>query len=326
MISTAELGRSRGAGWRAVFIVAGLAAGAWATPSPWGWLWLLVPLVVAASLLLCWRFGVWGVVTPVALQVGSMLASGPANPWLWWVPVTALSGAWMGLREEGGGPGSGHRAWMLLPLLVLAAALPWTPGYPTLVSRMQSMLDEGSRQRVEMLRQMGYDGERLQTAQHLGEESDALVRRALPFALPSLMFLWVAMLVTAGRVIAGRAAAWIRWPPLSDHPFANWRLPDGALWLFLAGLGLVLLGRPELMPTAWTLLAVPGIGFCLQGVAVVESLLLARGVPHAIIALTLLFVFVMALPVFLMTSACLGLSDVWLDFRRLESDVEAEPS
>jgi hypothetical protein len=72
-------------------------------------------------------------------------------------------------------------------------------------------------------------------------------------------------------------------------------------------------------PTAWTLLLNAGLGYCVQGIAVVESLLLARGVPSPIIVLTMLFVFAVAMPiVFMLTTAAVGLSDVWLDYRRLE--------
>ena len=49
------------------------------------------------------------------------------------------------------------------------------------------------------------------------------------------------------------------------------------------------------------------------------SLLIARGIPSPIIVLTLLFVFAVAMPiVFMLTTAAVGLSDVWLDYRRLE--------
>jgi len=315
---------NRGAAWRAVAVVLGLAFGAWSTPLPWGWLWLVVPVAVALSLLLCWRFGAWGVATPVVLHLGSVVAAGPYTPWVWWVPVSALTGAWMGLREEGGGPASGHRAWMLLPALLLAAALPWTVSYPDVVTRVQAALDESARQRVEVLKQMGYRDERLAGAQRSAEEGDAVVRRLLPHALPSLLFAWIAFLVSAGRALAARVAAWAQWPRLSRRPFGSWRLPDGAVWLFLAGLALVLAELPAWKTTGWTLLVVPAAGYCLQGVAVVESLLLARGVPPAIIALTLLFVLVMAMPVFVLASACVGLSDVWLDYRRLESGPDVD--
>jgi hypothetical protein len=61
-----------------------------------------------------------------------------------------------------------------------------------------------------------------------------------------------------------------------------------------------------------------------QGIAVVESLLLARGVPPSIIVLTMLFVFALAMPVFVLTALAVGLSDVWLDYRRLEAVPERD--
>jgi hypothetical protein len=63
-----------------------------------------------------------------------------------------------------------------------------------------------------------------------------------------------------------------------------------------------------------------------QGVAVVESLLLARGVPPPVIILTMLFVFMIAMPMFVLTMAALGLSDVWLDYRRLEPVADGDPN
>src|SRR5438093_12396072 len=106
-------------------------------PLPWGALWLGVPIAVVLALLVSWRWGPWGVAVPVALMATGMLAVDPLAPWMWWVPVAALSGSWMGLKEEGGGPPAGRRAWMLLPLLLLAAGLGWTVAYPDLVARVE---------------------------------------------------------------------------------------------------------------------------------------------------------------------------------------------
>ena len=285
---------------------------------PWGWLWVLVPVAVALSLLLTWRFGAWGVAVPVVLHLTTIFGAGPYTPWVWWISVAALSGAWMGLREEGGGPSAGDRAWMLLPLLLLAAVLPWTVGYPGLVERLQKLMTDGAAQRTELFRELGYTGERLVAVQRDAEQGDATARRLLPHVLPTLMFVWMALLVSAGRALGARLAALARWPVLSRRRFGEWRLPDGAIWLLMTGIGALLLGFRDWAPSAWTLLVVPALGYCLQGVAVVESLMTARGVPSAIIALTLMFVLFMAPPVFVLAAVSVGVSDVWLDFRRLE--------
>jgi len=326
--SIAESGGSRRRGtWRALALLLLLALGmATFPPPPWGWLWLLVPAATMISLLLCWRFGAWGVIAPVTFQIATVAATGPFTPWVWWIPVGALSGAWMGLREEGGGPGAGQRAWMLLPVLLMATALPWTLGYAELVEQGLRGLAESARHRSDLLRDFGYAGERLAAFERDAEASDAMARKALPNALPTLLFLWMALLVSAGRGIAARIGAWTRWPDLSRRPFRDFRLPDGALWLMMTGIALLLASPGGWAPSAWTLLLVPAIGFCLQGVAVVESLMLARGVPPAIIALTVLFVVLMALPVFVLASASVGVSDIWLDYRRLEAQPDGETS
>jgi hypothetical protein len=94
------------------------------TPRPWGGLWLQVPAAVAASLLAAWRLGAWAVLLPITIFGVAMWREGPLTLWVWWIPMAALVGVWMGLREEGGGPTVGERAWMLIPLLLLAAGLP----------------------------------------------------------------------------------------------------------------------------------------------------------------------------------------------------------
>jgi hypothetical protein len=42
--------------------------------------------------------------------------------------------------------------------------------------------------------------------------------------------------------------------------------------------------------------------------------------------LTFVFVFAMAAPVFLLGAVCVGLSDVWLDYRRIESVPDGDSS
>jgi len=317
--------RSAGGAWfRTLVLVIGLLLFAWQTPLPWGWLWLLVPAAVALALLVSWRWGAWGVAVPALLFALTLAIEGPFSLWAWWIPVAGLTGTWMGLREEGGGPPSGQRAWMLLPLLLLAAIVPWMVEYPAFVEKVEATVKAGDAQVLEWARQLGYQGDRLQAVERGISEGAVMRHAALPRVMPSVLFVWMAMLVVAGRGLASRLAGVLRWPELSRGRLADWRLPDGAIWIFILGLAIVVLRRPEWDPTAWTLLGNVGLGYCVQGIAVVESLLLARGVSPSIIVLTLLFVFAMATPVFVLAAACVGLSDVWLDYRRLESDPAGE--
>ncbi|HTO90526.1 MAG TPA: DUF2232 domain-containing protein [Candidatus Sulfotelmatobacter sp.] len=303
---------------RALLLVALLGAGLLLTQLPWAILWLAVPFTVALALLMAWRFGAWTLLLPPALGAGLALSLGVGESWTWWIPAAALSGVWMGLREERGAP-SGTRAWMLLPVLVLAAATPWMPGYADRVARLDQKLAEGDAQMIDTARKMGLSHERLDSLRRTVEQNAPTRKTLLPNILPSLVFAWIALLVVAGRTLGSRLGEWLRWPALDRLRLREWRLPDGAIWTFLAGLALLVAQWPAWGPTAWTLLLNSGLGFCVQGIAVVESLMLARGVPPSLIALTLLVVCVFALPVFMFTTAVLGLSDFWLDYRRMES-------
>jgi hypothetical protein len=137
--------------------------------------------------------------------------------------------------------------------------------------------------------------------------------------LPTLLFLWMALLVGAGRTFAARAAMWLRWPTVSRSSLREWRLPDGAIWVVLAGIALLLTPWSAWTPTASTLLINGVLAFCLQGIAVVESLMIARGMSGSLIVLTMVFVFTLATPAFLCIATAMGISDVWLDYRRLET-------
>lgn len=296
-----------------------LAAFAAQTPFPWGGLWLLIPAATAVSLLAAWRYGIRSGVVPVALFAAALALAGPRETWAWWIPAASLTGVWMGLREEGGGVASGTRAWMLLPLLLLAAGLPWTPGYSTLVREAQDAVRVWHDEQLAVARQMHYTAEQMRSLEEVlrGFTNGAVA--AMANALPTALFVWITFLVRAGRLVAARAAESLRWPRLSRGTLTDWRLPDGAVWLMIAGLALVIAGWRTSAPTAWTLLINTTLGFGVQGIAVVESLLLSRGVPPSVTVLTLLFVLLFTMPVSLFTAVVLGLSDVWLDYRRLET-------
>jgi hypothetical protein len=285
------------------------------TPMPWGGLWILIPVAVAVSLLAAWRFGGWGLLVPAGLAGAVLTVFGPFTLWGWWIPVAAVSGVWMGLQEERVPP-AGERAWMLLPALLLAAGLPWTLHYPEFIGQVDVQLRPYDAEVVESWR-------RLRIPVEL-EAFRRARREYLPMVMPTVLFVWTAFLVAMGRTLSARIGTLLRWPPLSRARLAAWRLPDGALWLLLLGLAVLVVRWKPWTPTAWTLLLNTGLGFCIQGIAVVESLLVARGVPPAIIVLTLLFVFAVANPFFVLAAAALGLSDVWLDYRKLEPSSEEE--
>lgn len=314
---------------RAVLLVGSLTLAALVTPWPWAALWLSVPLAVSASLLLAWRFGMAAFALPLLLTVAAVLAwmfpgSGLQLWHLPWTPLAAFCGAWMGMREEGGGPTIGQRAWMHVPLLAAVFLLPVAPGMHDALVRVEARSRVEEQQMLRTLQGPNGPG----TWRHVMEESAKMPAaervRMLTWFLPNMVFLWMVVLVAAGRSLAARSATWRGWPPLSRASWTEWRLPDAALVPLLAGLALVLFADNTWRPGAAALLVQSVLGYSVQGVAVAWSVLLARGVPPAFLLLAMLFLFAFTLPVFLPSVALIGLSDVWLDHRRLEPSPRGE--
>lgn len=301
---------------RAVLVLLLLALGAAGFAPPWALLWLGVPAITAASLLLAWRFGPWAFVLPVL--AGAWMALDAAAPWTGWAAAGGMAGAWMGLREEGGGPPAGERALMLAPLLALSALVPLLPGWNASVSSLVEFVRTQDQRTIVAAREAGMAADQLKQFEGLVRDGEAAMARTMPYVLPVLLFLWTSVLVSAGRSLASRTATLLGWPALGASPLREWRLPDAVLAVLIGGIALALFGGPKFHASAAALVAGTLVGFCVQGVAVVESALLSRGVPLALIVLTLLFMFVAAWPAFVTTATLLGLSDVWLDYRRLE--------
>lgn len=314
---------------RGILLSALLALAGLATPWPWGVLWLTVPFAVSAALLLAWRYGKATFALPallaaVAVALWFVPGSGLQSWHLLWTPLAAVTGVWMGLREEGGGPTLGERAWMHAPLLAAVFVLPVLPGLHDALVRVEARARTEERQMLQTMKGPDAPG----SWRHVMEESAKMPAKErvemLTWFLPNVVFLWMVVLVAAGRSLAARSAVWRGWPPLSRAPLMAWRLPDLALVPLLAGLALALFAGQAWRPGAAALLVQSVLGYSVQGVAVAWSVLLARGVPPAFLLLAMLFLFAFTLPVFLPSVALIGLSDVWLDHRRLEPSPRGE--
>lgn len=314
---------------RVASLVLLLSIGGLGSSGTWGAMWLLVPAAVATGLLLAWRFGPAALALPAALAAASVALAfaGAGGLPVWataWVPLGAAVGTWMGLHEEGGGAGIGERAWMHVPLLALAALLPVAPGFESAMGRFDGVLRVQQESLLRTSEAAKWPAELRAELQGKLQSPPEVRRRELMFLVPNTLFLWAVLLVAAGRSLAARGATILGWPDLSRSPLRAWRLPDAALAPLLAGLALVVFADRAWHPVAAVLLLHSALGYSVQGFAVVESVLRARGMSPVFVTLTLVFVIAVSLFWVLPALAVVGLSDVWLDYRRLEPSPDRE--
>ena len=299
-----------------------MALGALDTPPPWHVLWLAVPGLGAIGYLgnlHRWR---WGWVAPLVAAAWMVIAGVYDSIWAWLLVGGVASASLLGLARGQGAPAS-RGLWAFLPLLSLSIAFPFSSLY-------QPAVDAASR-RVESLSQEAYVAYQKMGLQEgsLGEMTEMLHNATLAWTwlvrhlLPTLLFVFGAVLVALAVLLARRAAR-ATGKPVSGEPFARFRLPEGAIWVMLTALAMIALRRPELLPPGVNLALCVGLGYCLQGIAVLDFALLARGLPPGIIWVLFLFVVLFAVPVLAVTSTGLGLIDVWLDLRRGNPEKDRE--
>ena len=208
---------------------------------------------------------------------------------------------------------------MLLPVLLLAAALPWRSHYRELVAAVERRAARrATRSSSSWRRQIGYPGERLRAHRARARRPGAsCASQALPQrAARASLFVWMALLVVAGRALsrarrrarcAGRRC---RAPRLARLAAAGRRDVAAAR---SASRCSSRAGRRGRRPRG-RCCSTPALGFCVQGIAVVESLLLARGVPPSIIVLTCCSCSPSPCRCSCSSRSRVGLSDVWLDY------------
>ena len=100
---------------------------------------------------------------------------------------------------------------------------------------------------------------------------------------------------------------------------SRFRLPDGAVWLLCLGLFLLLTRQNSLLRTGANLSAVMAVAYFCQGLSVLAFMAMAlRAAWMVVAAMGALALLVLFTP-FGVFTCLLGLSDVWLDLRRLGS-------
>ena len=321
----AEVARRRtGAGL--LGILALILLGQLLTPEPWAYLWPVLPVAGAAAMLLA-QTGVpaAGWVPPLVCSVALASFGVATEPWAWCLLAGVVAAALLGLAERHVPEGS-SRLWAYLPLVVLAAGFPLAPGYREFVERVVAAIRGQEARQLASLRDMALPPDRRLAFEQfvsLVTDREVTIVRAV---LPTLLFAWVALLVQLAERMAHRLAELVRRPLVPPPPFTAWRLPAGAVWLFIAGLALVAAREAKLEPVGLNLAAATGLAFGVQGLAVLKSALSSQGMAPGLVMMLFVFLWFMLGPVLVVAATGVGLMDLWLDFRHLEPRAdEGEP-
>lgn len=112
-------------------------------------------------------------------------------------------------------------------------------------------------------------------------------------------------------------------PALHDGRFRFWKMPDGAVWLLIAGLALALSGREPLGSAGLNLAFIMVTLYGGVGLAIVRYFLLVWGLPTAVQVCITAGMFVLSgvseMPLVPAFAVALGFLDTWMDFRGLET-------
>jgi len=144
------------------------------------------------------------------------------------------------------------------------------------------------------------------------------VQNLLVQVLPALVLINLALVAWVNVLVAQRLGTFWGWDNLGE-PLSLWVSPE---WLvfFLVAAGLALLAPfPWVRPVGLNLVLLLGFVYFCQGMAVISALLQRFQLPWVLRSLVYILAFMNPLMIVVMI---LGLTDLWLDFRRLQPSQE----
>jgi hypothetical protein len=294
------------------------------TPEPWMMLWPMLPVVGAAALLLSQtQFPILGWTLPLVTIGGLFILGVEAQPWGWCLAAGSLAATMLGLAER---EGTSHerRAWAYLPVIALAAAFPLAPGYKDFIASATAALHAEETRQLAVLESTPMAADQKIAAGQLIASGIQFGLLLAENVLPVFLFVWVALLVHLADRLAHRLADLVKRPLPAQFPFERLRMPDGMVWLLVAGLALIALRDARTIPVGVNLAAAVGLAFALQGLSVVKVYLVTHGMTTGMIALLFLFTLLTMWPILPLACAGVGLMDLWLDFRRIEPRAESD--
>jgi uncharacterized protein YybS (DUF2232 family) len=284
-------------------------------PDKIGWLASLVPLPVFYNLVsLGKKRGVIPIRNGVLLAAGGALLSGSLPMLLFSLTLVPLGIALAhGVFSRKSPVATGFIGFLALALVWCLywsglALLHQTNPYATLVAELDTGLSSGLvlyEQSAELAPAT------LESVRNAVQLLRVYIPRILPALLVSALLstVWLNLLL-GNWLLRKKSKAMTPWPAYDE-----WKVPDPFVWLVVLS-GMMFL----LLPPPLRLLGLNGLIVCstvyfFQGLAIAVSLLNRWSVPRLIRVLIYALIFIQTYGIIVLS--CLGLADVWADFRKL---------
>lgn len=305
-----------------------LTLGALESPPPWGLVWIGGALAGGAGYLANRAPQKLGWLAPLGIAAWLVWMGAAGELYGWAMLGAVTSAALFGLATPVQGFAvRGQTLWALLPLFALVGVFPVSGLYGETVRQSVAAVRAGSQQAVERYREIGLTGGALEAmAAQLDRSTELLVAAAERF-LPAAVFVWCAVLVCLTILLARRVREAVGRPLPPRAPFAFFAMPEEAVWLLVLALSAVAVQRDPIATIGANLGVCLGIGYALQGLAILRFWWVAKRVWRpGMYWVSLLFVLVFAPPLLAAAATLLGVADVWLELRRRWlGSLEVEP-
>ena len=174
------------------------------------------------------------------------------------------------------------------------------------------VLNLGFQQSLEFYtsKEAGLSGEMVYNLQQVTEVLKVSIPQLLPGLLASALVITIWINMATCNTLVSRLRN-------SAHPwgkYSTWKLPDQLVWVPIAAIAILLIGRSYLQYVSGWMLLVSGLLFFFQGLAVLIALLERWNIPLYIRGILYFVLIIQSYGLLIL--AFLGMSDIWFDFRQ----------
>jgi len=181
-----------------------------------------------------------------------------------------------------------------------------------------SSIDQGITESLEYYRQSGsVASEALMMLETTFYQMKIILPLIMPAILTGLVLITVWFSMVVGNKIMYKVSGESPWPK-----YQIWQLPERLIWVVIAGAVLAMLPLSSIKIFGINILILISIIYCFQGLAIFSYFLHKWNVP--IVLRSFLYVIVVFQSFGTILLLGVGLSDVWLDLRKLKLPTEPE--